>query len=699
MKRTGYLSLFLLGYIPFLCAQEPVTQASADTVRTIRDVEIWGRYLSGLSGGTIQPLRVERQPSSVNVSVAEAFRQLPSVVTDIEGGILFRGSTKTGMLIDGVPYGLLEEYSGDVLIQLPSLFFNRIALNQMPRIDQVPDGDAGLLNLSSESTSDAPLSLTIGAGWHERYNAGAVLNLNPGRFHIVAKYNYRREYRERSFSKTTVTKQNTQVMNNNADARPDVHLADLSVGYDLSKRDLLGVHGLFHRMDYSRYGRINNQVFNPAGEQMKHVIRNRYNDQRQDAYAAEVYWKHQFRAGGLFSMRFNYNDFLYDEDNDYKNENPQTSAIIAEDNQFINHDKHNYYWEAKITYPFSDNSYRLNAGYIGRQTEEAYRNDVNAKQGDTWSATEAKCYQYDYRRSLHLLFAALEKKSETWEAELGVQAEFNHREMDEQLPSSDVNPIVSNTYFHLYPHVLLAYHPVHEHQWSLAYQQRVIRPLGSELCSFVDNSDATHVFLGNPELKDEYVHTLELNYRFALSNFRFTPALYYRNRTNRIVEMVRQMGEESVWQKTNAGNSQTFGFDLSARWQPWHFLIIGLAGNVYRDEIDGRTIGYDEKKSLWCGDVKGNMEFRFTPTTTLQIDGFYITDQLTAQGKIKHRYTLNAGLSQYFLQKKLCASLSLHNIFDSLEETTLISTEQMQMTQKRNRDARVAWLTLTYQFL
>ena len=691
MKRVGYLFLFLLGYIPFLYAQEP-----ADTVRTIHDVEVWGRYLSGLSGGTVRQLRVEHQLSSASVSMAEAFRQLPSVVTDIEGGVLFRGSAKTGMLVNGVPYGLLEEYSGDVLIQLPALFFNRVALSQMPRIDQVPDGDAGLLNFSSEPAVDSPLSLTVGAGWHERYNAGAVLNLNPGRFHITAKYNYRREYRQRSFSKTTASKQNTQVMNNNADARPDIHLADLSVSYDLSERDLLGAYGLFHSMSYSRYGRINNQVFNPAGEQMKHVIRNRYNDQRQNAYAAEVYWQHRLRAAGLFSMRFNYNDFLYDEDNDYKNENPQTAAIVAEDNQFINHDKHNYFWEAKLTYPFSD-GYALLAGYIGRQTMESYRNDVNAKQGDAWLPTEAKIYQYDYRRSLHLLFAALEKKGETWEAELGVQAEFNRREMDEQLPTTEGNSSsAEHSYFHLYPHLRLAYHPAQGHQWSLSYQQRVIRPLGSELCSFLDNSDATHVFLGNPALKDEYVHTIELNYQFALPYFRLAPALYYRNRTNRIVEMAQQMGEETVWQKTNAGNSQTIGFDLSASWQPWHFLTIGVAGDVYRDEIDGRTIGYDAKKSLWCGDVKGNVEFRLTPTTTLQIDGFYITDQLTAQGKIKHRYTVNAGLSQYFLQKRLCANLSINNLFDSLEEITLIDMESMQMTQKRNRDARVAWLTLTY---
>ena len=278
----------------------------------------------------------------------------------------FRGSNKSGLFINGIPYGLMEEYSGDVLIQLPALFFNKVGLQVYPDITWVPDGDAGVLNLSSSafpsSERVSPLSLSLGAGWHERYNAGAVLNLNPGRFHINAKYNYRKEFRSRTFSKTTTTKQNTTVMNNNADARPDVHLAELRLGYDISENDQIGVSGLFYVMDYSRYGRINNQVFNLQGDRMKYVIRNRYNDQYQSAWSADTYWKHQFQQGSHLSALFHYNNFKYDEDNDYKNENPNNQQIIAEDNQFINHDKHNYFWKLNYVYPFGEN-YSFQAGY------------------------------------------------------------------------------------------------------------------------------------------------------------------------------------------------------------------------------------------------------------------------------------------------------------------------------------------------
>lgn len=118
------------------------------------------------------------------------------------------------------------------------------------------------------------------------------------------------------------------------------------------------------------------------------------------------------------------------------------------------------------------------------------------------------------------------------------------------------------------------FHP--RHTLQLTYQQRVIRPLGSELSSFIDNTDITHVIVGNPSLHDEYIHTLELNWQWVLSNFRMTPAIYYRNRQNRIVEIATQLEEETLWQKCNSGTSQTFGADLSLRWQPLRLLDLGL---------------------------------------------------------------------------------------------------------------------------
>ena len=118
-----------------LLAMPVFSQTPADTTLTIRNIEIQGTRFAGLSErGGMKILRVDNNLSSVTNTAADAFRQLPSVITDMEGAVTYRGSGNVGMLVDGVPYGLLEEYSGDVLIQLPALFFNQISFGHFLRL-------------------------------------------------------------------------------------------------------------------------------------------------------------------------------------------------------------------------------------------------------------------------------------------------------------------------------------------------------------------------------------------------------------------------------------------------------------------------------------------------------------------------------------------------------------------------------------
>ena len=168
MKRT----LLLLPAIACL-SLSVFAQVPVDKTVSLQSVEIQGKRFGGLTGGEVKRLQVDSNLSGLTGTTADVFRLLPSVVTDIEGGITFRGSNNPGLLINGVPYGLLEEYSGDMLIQLPALFFDRVSMTSTPSIGLVPDGDAGILNLSSAvyTAIDSPLVLTLGAGFQERYNA------------------------------------------------------------------------------------------------------------------------------------------------------------------------------------------------------------------------------------------------------------------------------------------------------------------------------------------------------------------------------------------------------------------------------------------------------------------------------------------------------------------------------------------------
>lgn len=680
--KTYFLTTLLWAVPYFLFSQTPV-----DSLVQLQDIEIKGTRFSGLSGGEIKRLQVNGNLSSLPATAAEALRQIPSLSTDIEGNITFRGSSETSALLNHIPYGLLEEYSGDMLLQLPALFFNQMEAVSFPPIEWIPDGDAGVLNLSStRSALHSPLQITLGAGWYNRYNAGAVLNLHPGKFHLLACYHYRREYRKRSFNKTTTTPSGTTAMNNNASARPDTHLADMEFGYTPGAHDELTVYGLFYLMDYSRYGGINNTRLNPQGEVVNRILRHRHNNQRQEAYAAEARWTHLFaQPEDYLAFTFNYNNFVYDEENDYQNENLQTNAIVARDNLFILRKKDNFYWAANYSKAM-ENGFSLKTGYIGRYKKENDTSEANNFTNGDWVANPQKTDGYDFNRLTNMMYASIVKEWENVTGEVGLQIEHTRQKAGG----------VKNENVQLYPRVRFSFQANAQHRYSLSYQQRVIRPLGAELNTFVDYSDATYVLQGNPDLMNEIIHSVELAHQLDLPVFRLSPAVYYRYKDNRIMNVLQAIRDESIWQKQNMGSSRQFGAEVSIAWSPLRYLTVSLSGNIFHDEIDGRTIGYDEKKSMICRDVKGAVNIHFTPDTELQIDGYHISDQLTPQGKIKSHSTLNAGLSQYFMERKLRLNLSVSNFFDTLKETTLIDTETLQIKQELNRDARVAWLALSY---
>lgn len=681
MKRVV---LFL---VLFVFSQLLNSQTVADTTVVLSEINIQVVRFPMLNAGHSKQLDITSSLSSQTNTVAESFRQLPSLVADMEGGIIYRGAITTGFLLNGVPYGLMEENAGDVLIQFPALFFNRIYLNSFPSINYGPEGEVGILNLSSSlyTKKEASLLLTVGGALEDRYNIGVLINQHPGKFHITGKYNYRREYRKRSFRKTTTNASSITEMNNSASARPDVHVADLLVGYDLTPVDQLSVYGMYYLMDYNRYGGINTARYNPEGEIINKMLRHRNNEQKQEAYAVEARWKHNFRnQSDQLNVLFNYNNFVYNEDNDYQNENIQ-GTIIAQDNLYIRQQKDNYYLSGFYRKGLTG-QLRLNIGYQGKLKKENYTSAASDCKNEEWIENRLKSDTFDLKRTSQLLFLSLEKQWENLLVELGVQGEYFWQKAGRK----------ENDSFYLYPRLSTSFRMHDTGVLNLTYQQRVIRPYGAALNSFIDRSDATFLKQGNPDLKNEQVHLLELSSPFIFSNVLFSPAVYYRYRRNRVMDVLYEENELSVWRKENTGHSQTVGGEFSLNWNLHTLLSVGTSGNIYRDEIDGRQIGYSEKKSLVCYDVKGFVQISLTPATELQLDAFWVSDQLTPQGEIKSRSSVNAGFSHYFADRKLRLNLSVNNLFDGLKEITVIDTESLQMRQERNRDVRVGWLTLTY---
>lgn len=688
MKR-----IFVYLFLYFLTIQTLSAQFITDTILILQNIEVQGQHFSTINSGSVKQLNVSGNLTGGMGSTSDVLRQLPAVNTDIEGATYFRGSTKIAQLIEGIPYGFMEEQSGDLLIQLPAFFFKKIILLSQPDLSFLPDGESGILSFSTSPVvkETSPLHIILGRGLNERYTAGAQINLNTGKWQITANYNYRREYRKRSFYKFTTNETGSTEMDNNAVARPDVHVADLFLGYSISKQDFISIYSLYQHMEYDRYGGINNTKQNLAGDIINKIIRHRYNNQDQEAYATEGSWRHLFRRNSSLTVRLNYNNFAYDEDNHYENEQPVSGKIVAQDNLVVGQRKNNYFLTTVYSQTLGG-GYLLKAGYIGRIQKDNYTAKAEDLTNGNWIPNVSKSTDFEFSRYTNLGYASLRKNIGALSAEAGVQAEHSLQKIN----AKDFSNSPKQSQVHLYPKATLKYHTPNAGNFRLGYQQRTNRPISLDLNPFTDRTDATYIKRGNSDLEAELIHLVELSYSLGEPSFSITPTLYFRHKTNRIMDVATQQNNEIIWTKQNLANSNTYGLEVSTNWQPLNWFIAGASADLYRDEIDGRSIGYDARKKMTCLLAKANMQIQFSPNIILQGDGFYISDQLTAQGEIKSRYSVNAGIAQYLFHRKLKASLSVTNLFDSLKETTIIETETFHQIQIRNRDARVTWLTLSY---
>lgn len=669
------------------------TQTSIQTLR-LKEVEVTGSYRRSPIQYATQTVSINNNPSINRLNVSEAIAQLPSVNIGIEGDIRRRGNTDVNLLFNGIPLALFEENRGDVLILFPSYTLNSIETGDNLYDYTFVDGGSGIINLRpfSSNKKEKYLQLTGAMGAHERYNADIKGGISTKKFFFDAGYNFKREYRHRTFRKETINNTGTAYQNNNASAHPNINFGYVNTGVSINANNQLVFNGLLFDMNYDRLGNIDNKKLKPDGSVANHMIRQRDNSQKQKAWSAGTEWKHTFTKLKNASLQagFNYDNYAYDEDNYFKNKKPDTEQILAQEELFINQEKHQYIAQARFEQAINPVlSYYV--GYTGRFKRDAYRANGYNLVNDKWTPNLAKCDTFDLNSNIHLISLGSQISKGNFLANVSLQGDISSRKTD-----SKHQQVETKHLFTLLPQVNITYSSNKNTTWNISYSQRINRPVLRDLNPYIDTSDPTFTRKGNPSLKNELVHLTQISNTSRFGTFTLNPIVYYAYRSNRIMDIAQVEDNKTIWTKENASNTQSAGLEINASWQPFRQLFVYLTANGYHYEIDGQRQGWGKRKGDFAVDAKGGITYLPFRNTRLQIDGYYTDKQLTPQGSISSLYSVNAGASQYLLNQRMCITLSIQNIFDSMEEsTTFVSGPETQYIH-RNRDARAFWASISY---
>ena len=250
-------------------------------------------------------------------------------------------------------------------------------------------------------------------------------------------------------------------------------------------------------------------------------------------------------------------------------------------------------------------------------------------------------------------------------------------------------------YTQLFPTAYLQYTANEKNSFTVNYGRRIRRPDYENLNPFVEFLDRYTFEQGNPKLRPQFSHNIELSHTFK--GF-LTTTLNY-TKTNNIIQQVLEQNEasnETFVKQANIANQRQFGIAVSAFKQ----FKSGLSGNVYANVFNNEFNGIVNNTNVTIGATtamfNGSVAYKFKKGLTTEISGFYRTSGVDGVFRIGGFGMMNLGASMPILKTKGTIRLNVRDVLWSQRIKGESKFGNIDAQFQNYRDSRVATLTFTY---
>ena len=676
----------------------------SETTKAVDEVEVVGQKSTFVNSIDRKTFNVGQDVMSKSGSVSDLMQNIPSVQVDVDGNVSLRGSENVTILVNGKTSTMMNLNRAAALQQLPASSIDKIEIITNPSAKYKPDGTSGIINIVLKKNKGLGLNgnLTSNIGTDDRYNYNMMANYNPGKLNIFGSFGYRQDDRTRLSDIDTKTYSASQLINYSktyaiGNARPIFNLANAGIDYKLNDNDKIGISSnlnyRFQRQnDISTYSLHNNQ-----DKMITDYDRIRYLPETESDLEVTYTYQHLFdKEGHELNVSYIISHSLEDENNYYTNNYRSPIQIVRYDNMFYHHVNKGSELSVEYSKPLSDNGI-FESGYL----LEYFNNDLDLKRDtldlglNKWNRDMGRSNRFLRTEYTHVLYATFEREI----GRFGILAGVRGEQTNTHANLVTLDSIIPKHYTRLYPSLHLSYKLNDKQELQLNYSHRIKRPADEELNPFPEYQDLQNVRLGNPYLKPEDIHSLELGYQIKNKSTTFISTLYYRYNYNGITGITKNLGN-GVLQNTleNLSNNQSAGLELILSTSLGEFVNLNLSNNTYYNQIDASSLGYDKNKSMISWMINGNLGINLTKRLVWQITSNYISESLTPQGKRLPSFVMNTALKQEIFKRKAALLFTVSDIFNSLRNNYRLDTPEIYRYEIRKRSARIVYLGFMYSF-
>ncbi|MBL7740204.1 MAG: TonB-dependent receptor [Chitinophagaceae bacterium] len=597
-------------------------------------------------------VNVESSITNAGNSALDVLEKSPGITVDNNGVISLKGKQGVIILIDGKQTFLGGNDLVNYLRSLTAAQLDQIEIMSQPPAKYDASGNSGLINIKTKKGTQMGYngSITLSAIFANYPKTPNSINMNyrKGKVNLFGQYSY--TYWE-GFNKISIDRYFGRVSDKEFQSLFDqssflkfssnTHSFRAGMDYFASKRTTVGfaLNGTFNK-------------FRSRGETSSDFLDKDYNliSYNKAFPTNEGPWKN-------LSLNLNFKTTLdkagkelsadvdvvyYKNDNTQNSDNfsynpdgslaPSTDPVLNPNpfllRGFLPGEISIYTARMDYTQPLKGGAKfdaGWKAGYVKNDNDAQYSYYLNGlPEKDTFRSNH-----FIYEENVNAAYVNFSKQFKKWGIQTGLRME-NTNVKGNQLAKK--NQKFDTSYVQLFPTIYLSYAADKTNNFTLSYSRRIDRPNYQDMNPFQFFLDQYTYRQGNPYLKPQTSHNVELSYNFK---GQLNISANYTRTTNIINDILKQndstrvtfQTKENVAKRTNIGLSINYNRPLTKWW------TIGAFANVFNNHFEGFVNNQELEADIATYMINMNHQFKFNKGWGAEVSGFY-RSKILASGLI-----------------------------------------------------------------
>lgn len=654
-------------------------------------------------------LNVDASATNVGTSAMEVLEKSPGVSVDKDGNISLKGKQGVQVYIDGRPSYLSGTDLANYLRSLSSSQLDQIEIMTNPPAKYDAAGNSGIINIKTKKTKQfgysGSISSTYSQGKYAKFNESFNFNYRKNKinFFTTLGYNNRKNFQELNIQRKFLESSTKEIISHYdqvSKMRDNGESFNGKLGLDFyaTKKTTFGavVTGFYNPGTFGNRSDV--LISDPNRVLLSQTLASANNERKWKNLSGNLNFRHAFDSTGreltadLDYITYNSTN-RQDLVNAYYNANgiptikadtllgnlPQDINIYSAKMDYLHPLKKGAKFEAGVKTSFvrTDNNavydsvnYGIKVRDIGRSNHFIYEENVNAAYVNFSRPISKKIF-----------------------GQLGLRVE-NTNTKGKQITT---NQQFERNYTQLFPTAFVQYKINEKHTLGLNYGRRIERPDYEDLNPFILFLDRYTFQQGNPNLKPQFAHNVELTHTFK--GFLNT-TLNYTNTTDIINDVLEQDANknETVIRKQNIARQRQYGISVSAGGQVTKWWTGNVYANVFNNLFKGVVNGDNVEIGATAAQFNVSNQFKFAKTWSAELGGFYTTGGADGVFRIRDFGMLNMGISKQVLKGKGTIRLNVRDMLYTQKIRGDIRYSNIDASFQQRRDSRQVAVGFTYRF-